>query len=1094
MRLLRPLTLAFLVACSCHGAFTVELKPNLEGQLDRPLRYRPEGTDFVIENGTEFFNRPLYGGNTAFRVDGGDKPEFLLYLPGRGGNLRFGIRVGQHSKWLHEADSIITRYRPGSLIYEIQDSLLGNGKLLVSAIALHDREGLIVKIEPTTLPNSVELIWAYGGVNGTRGRRDGDIGTEDVPISEYFQLKPEFCTGNHFEISGASFTLRSKPATLAGTSQPRATLALANAVFWPDLTSLLGSEGTPGEAPILIGHHKLGVGSPTFVAIERMAQSSDERGELATYREVKGERDFLSSPDVAAGPRRQSLTSDTLAGEFAAAEGHFRDLRDQVSVSTPDPFINAAVAALNVAADAVWDEPQGVVMHGAIAWRSKLLGWRGPYAMDALGWHDRTRRHLSYWAGRQNTSPIPDKLPPADENANLARSEAALHSNGDISNSHYDMNLVYIDALFRHLLWTGDLDFAQKVWPVIERHLAWERRLFRREFSNTKGEKLPLYEAYAAIWASDDLQYHGGGTAHASAYNFYHNKMAARLARLLGKDATPYERESELIARGMRELLWMHKKGMFAEFKDYLGLQRIHPSAALWSFYHVVDSKVPTPREAAQMSDFVEHAFAKIPVQGPGVPENLHVFPTSDWMPYTWSINNVVMGENIHTALAFWQSGRAEEAYLLLKSALTASMFMGISPGNVGSMNYLDVYRRESQRDFGDGSGVTSRAIVEGLFGIKPDLLDGVLVFAPGFPFAWTHAQLKHPDVDCDFKRDGKTESYTLNLRFTKPIKLRAEIPARFQHAKVTVNGATHEAKISSDSAVPKLEFECSAANAFTITIAWAGEPVSPKTPEEPTRRMVLAQKHVKIDWKQPLPQEFHVETVDLTSFFNDSVTQIFKNEYRSPRSPFCSLAIPKQGIGAWAGFVNATAEIDDSGLRAFAKSNNGRFLMPNGVAFATPAEGKNIIFTSQWDNYPREVTVPLSGQASQLLLLMAGSTNWMQSHIDNGEVIATYMDGTTSRLALYNPTTWWPIEQDYFIDDYQFRYFGSFPPRVDLKTGKVRFLDRAAFKGQGREVGGGAATVLTLSLDPNKELRSLTIRALSNEVVIGLMSATLVR
>ena len=24
-------------------------------------------------------------------------------------------------------------------------------------------------------------------------------------------------------------------------------------------------------------------------------------------------------------------------------------------------------------------------------------------------------------------------------------------------------------------------------------------------------QKLPLYEAYAAIWASDDLQYHGGG-------------------------------------------------------------------------------------------------------------------------------------------------------------------------------------------------------------------------------------------------------------------------------------------------------------------------------------------------------------------------------------------------------------------------------------------------------------------------------------------------------------------------------------------------------------------------------------------------------
>ena len=35
---------------------------------------------------------------------------------------------------------------------------------------------------------------------------------------------------------------------------------------------------------------------------------------------------------------------------------------------------------------------------------------------------------------------------------------------------------------------------------------------------------------------------------------------------------------------------------------------------------------------------------------------------------------------------------------------------------------------------------------------------------------------------------------------------------------------------------------------------------------------------------------------------------------------------------------------------------------------------------------------------------------------------------------------------------------------------------------------------MLDLPLDPEKELRSLTVRALANEVVIGLMSVTLVR
>ncbi len=79
-------------------------------------------------------------------------------------------------------------------------------------------------------------------------------------------------------------------------------------------------------------------------------------------------------------------------------------------------------------------------------------------------------------------------------------------------------------------------------------------------------------------------------------------------------------------------------------------------------------------------------------------------------------------------------------------------------------------------------------------------------------------------------------------------------------------------------------------------------------------------------------------------------------------------------------------------------------------------------------------------------------------------------------------------------MDDYAFRRNEPIPPRVDLRTGNIRILDVLSFKGKGRKVPGGAATVLDLPLDPAKELKSLTVRALANEVVIGLMSVTLAR
>lgn len=1093
-----------LYSCFCLVAISAlaqapaaqQLVPNLESNIERPLRYRPDGADFVIENGAEFFNRPLYGGNTAFRVDGGDKPEFVLYLPGRGGNLRLGVRSAAGAKWLHDAASIVTRYRPGELLYEIRDPLLGpDGVLRLAALAYHQTEGLIVRIEATALAPDLELVWAYGGVNGQRGKRDGDIGTESVPISEWFQLKPEFCKDNSFELGDGSFTLRAKAATMVGLAPAGSQLAFGDASLWNDLPGLLNNVGSPltggpvrrqaTTLQILVGRAVLTCGQPLFLSLQRVAAGAPATEDLPTYREAG------ASLDGARGrPQGAPLQVSDLPRLFAETEAHFAALRGRVSVETPDPFLNAAVGALNIAADAVWDEPQQAIMHGAIAWRTKLLGWRGPYALDALGWHNRARKHFEYWATRQNTDPIPEKLPPPDANANLARNETGLHSNGDLSKSHYDMNLVFIDALFRHLRWTGDVEFAKKMWPVIERHLAWERRLFRREFGP---EKLPLYEAYAAIWASDDLQYSGGGAAHASAYNHWHNKMAAQLAPLVGADPAPYAKEADLIARGMRELLWSNETRTFAESKDWLGIQQVHPYSALWTFYHVMDSNITHPDEAALMAHYVRDYIPHLPVSGPGVPPGLQILGTSSWMPYTWSLNNVVMGENVHTALGLWQAGRSDVAFRLLKSSLVASMFMGISPGNVGSMNYLDVYRRESQRDFADGSGVLSRAVVEGLFGVQPDALGGELLVRPGFPSEWLHATLQHPSIELRYTRMDPVEVYSITPRLAKPLALRLQIPHGGNSAEVTVNGQIVKPMLKvGNSQLVEIFYE--PADHYDIRIVWRGIP--------PTPLNVTASffPYIVPDYRyRPVQPSVSAifETVNLADHFSDRVTEIFRpGKYLSPRSPFVSLGLPSQGLGYWAGHVNATAEIDDTGLRAAAGANGGKLALPNGLVFATPGPGeaRNILFTSQWDNYPREATVPLTGKASRLHLLLAGSTNAMQSRLDNGEVVVTYTDGTTSRLALRNPETWWPIEQDYFIDDYQFLLDGPLPTRVDLKTGLVRVLDRATFKGQGRAVPGGAATVLELALDPTKELKSLTVRALANDVVIGLMAATLAR
>jgi hypothetical protein len=248
------------------------------------------------------------------------------------------------------------------------------------------------------------------------------------------------------------------------------------------------------------------------------------------------------------------------------------------------------------------------------------------------------------------------------------------------------------------------------------------------------------------------------------------------------------------------------------------------------------------------------------------------------------------------------------------------------------------------------------------------------------------------------------------------------------------------------------------------------------------------------INWNVDQPMK-NAQPLDLSKTFNDKVTNIFKNEYLSPRPKGPTLQLPTQGIGDWTHPLK-TADIDDKGLRQLAGDNN-KIVIPQGIPFSTPSDTlkPNILFTSQWDNYPKEAVVPLTGKASHAYLLMAGSTNPMQSRIVNGTVIISYTDNTADTLLLKNPETWWPIEQDYMDDGFAFTIDAARPVRIHLKTGKiVSDNDNSIAAYNGKMIDGGAATVLDMPLNKAKLLKELKLQTIANDVVIGLMAVTFVR
>ena len=470
---------------------------------------------------------------------------------------------------------------------------------------------------------------------------------------------------------------------------------------------------------------------------------------------------------------------------------------------------------------------------------------------------------------------------------------------------------------------------------------------------------------------------------------------------------------------------------------------------------------------------------------------------TSDWAPYEWSINNVAMAEVMHTVLAYYQAVRVEEAYRLLKANVLDFMYLGSSPANFGQLSKLDAATGEGYRDFADVTGISSRALIQGLYGITPNALEGECIIRPGFPAAWDSASVHTPYLDYAFKRVNGKDVFDVTQNFKRPLKLVIRQNLGGGKYKDTAFSTDKVQHIEMPTILPKEERDMKDEKDMV-----GKYPLAESIAEQAVDAWASI-KGVGNDFAEVNPKE--CRKVNMDKAFNANVSDIFKNQYLSPRSPYTTLCVPTQGIGDWCS-TKKTANIDDTKFRSLIQDGEFMAQVDGDLPFRSPKEGKNIAYTSLWDNYPDSISVALKGKASHAYLLMAGSTNAMQYAIGNAVVRVEYSDGTSDELMLVPPVNWCPIEQDFLENTTAFPQPELRPYRVGLASGKVsrhlfrdlhlevnrNMADVPGFKKAVAEVDGGAAILLDMPLDGKKKLRRLTLRTLSNEVVIGLMGITL--
>jgi hypothetical protein len=962
-------------------------------------RYRPEDQAIVIENGTGRFNRPLYSAverNWRLIAMAGDRPEFMLMQLSstknmtKLANIKLGLADGP---WLEDITPVLSRHDCGLQQYQAGGKDDGFEVAAVRAIAF---DGLLLRVKchgGTKAP----LVLAIGG--------RGEANYDQNPLKSAFN--PEECRGTSLVFADNVLTVSGKGTTLQATGSAPMRFMSAD----PD--------------QVVQGPQKL-LGAPV---------AKDGVAALAAEWPENGELYFILTPDAPDSDGVKAFRTDP-AKVFATASLDNHQLASSIGIETPDPFLNTAFPSAVLGYHASWNAP--TFRHGAIAWHDSFAGWRATYGGTVAGWHDQVQSHVQAFYHRQGKD---GRLPTM-----LGRDSA------------YNMGEVLVDMALYDYEWTGDLEpLRDGGFDAIARHLAWGEKHIRTPDG--------LYENFLNAWNTDFKWSNGGGGTIASAYYWRANRTMAVIAARLGKDPAIFKKREDEIAKAMRDRLWSEKSGVFGEYRDSIGRKLLHESPDLSSIYTPIDLGFCDPFEAHRMLRFALRRFETLG----NLPRGGELIYSSEWLPNHYSTRGIYTAETIHTLLAMYLNGQAEAAEPL-RRGIDGSFFAGPGPGSTGyEINPDGTYKPHTDftdtmsmyvRNVVEGLFGIRMQAPDKRVTLQPSFpLDwehaAIRTKAVEYRYQWKDGaetmEIKSPrELAATVRlraRRAQVDKITVN---GKPARYRVEPgigiawivveapPAKETQVRVAYGeeplpeavvpnhgllGETHTFRVDrgriesvrrgsreiTDAAIAqdgkscsfRLPAEAGVATWFVLVRhgdihLWIPAEVDVR-PKEPAR-------------KTAAPVNLQPKPVDITKFLNQRLAALHRNSYTPRIEQFAwsgkldRRCVQANGRSWWEAHEGKRGLIRHDTSRLTAAK--GTFLADERIPFKIPAEGKDAVFTSLYDNFPDRIEIPVNQRGRTVAVLAAASIPLMQTRMDNGRIRVNLSDGSHRDLVLRDPET----------------------------------------------------------------------------------------
>jgi hypothetical protein len=442
---------------------------------------------------------------------------------------------------------------------------------------------------------------------------------------------------------------------------------------------------------------------------------------------------------------------------IAQSKEFWESMRNRVRSKTGDARFDNVVQSVGSRLISNYEYPG--YMHGSNYMKYGKINC-GYYGHEAAGFHDEVATSLKFVSGTQC----------------VKGRQRYIMPNFRISQWAEEMNPYFIDQVWYHYRWTGDLEFLNEMWPSV-------RRALEHLIITSDPEHDGIFTGFYETWNGDAKNRGGkGSTWTAMGISALRNgyKMATilrdvdwtfpgqqnpnppadndfrkRYKRLLDKSEAAYQ------------TLYNKKIGSYSS-GEWEGALRNMPdneesNYAIWR-------EVGSLLENYTSMRFIRDSYHEKTENG------VFEFCNKNW-PVCWSNHYASFSDAMSSVASSAMANDINNYWTLLKSSSEGVYTKPQCTVIAGGGSQLSL---ESDQMF-------MMAILDNIFGIKPYFGENLLIIRPSFPDSWKNPEIELPDVS--YKYFMGSDEITLTVKTPVSRILQAEIPVRQSIREVTVNG-----------------------------------------------------------------------------------------------------------------------------------------------------------------------------------------------------------------------------------------------------------------------------------------------------------------